>query len=103
MGEHAELMAKTWDIAREDMDQLTLASQPEPGRCTYERGFFADLMTPFKGVYQRATTCAPTSRSKSCAHSSRCSTKRPAPAKARWTAGNSTPLTDGASAGAAGQ
>ena len=49
MGEHCELMAMEWDIAREDQDALALASHQNLARA-YDEGFFTDLMTPYKGV-----------------------------------------------------
>jgi acetyl-CoA C-acetyltransferase len=45
----AELMGQEWNISREDEDQLALASHKNLA-AAYANGFFADLMTPFKGV-----------------------------------------------------
>lgn len=96
MGEHAELMAKDWDIAREDMDQLTLASHKNLA-AAYERGFFADLITPFKGVSKdnnlRGDLTIEKLRSLKPVFD-----KKTRPGQGTLTAGNSTPLTDGASA-----
>lgn len=96
MGEHAELMAQTWNIAREDMDQLTLASHKNL-TAAYERGFFADLITPFKGVNKdnnlRSDITIEKLRSLKPVFD-----KKTRPGQGTLTAGNSTPLTDGASA-----
>lgn len=96
MGEHAELMAREWGIAREDQDQLTLASHKNMARA-YQDGFFADLMTPYKGVAKdnnlRADLTIEKLRSLKPVFD-----KKIAPGQGTLTAGNSTPLTDGASA-----
>jgi len=96
MGEHAELMAREWGIAREDQDQLALASHKNLARA-YQEGFFADLMTPYKGVTKdnnlRADLTIEKLRSLKPVFD-----KKIAPGQGTLTAGNSTPLTDGASA-----
>lgn len=96
MGEHAELMAREWGIAREDQDQLALASHKNLARA-YQEGFFADLMTPYKGVVKdnnlRADLTIEKLRSLKPVFD-----KKIAPGQGTLTAGNSTPLTDGASA-----
>lgn len=96
MGEHAELMAREWGIAREDQDQLTLASHTNMARA-YNEGFFADLMTPYKGVtkdnnLREGITIEKLRSLKPCFD------KKVAPGQGTLTPGNSTPLTDGASA-----
>ncbi len=96
MGEHAELMAREWSIPREEQDQLAVASHANLARA-YKEGFFADLITPFKGVskdnnlregltIEKLRTLKP------------CFDKKIAPGQGTLTPGNSTPLTDGASA-----
>ncbi len=96
MGEHAELMAREWSIPREEQDQLAVASHTNLARA-YKEGFFADLMTPFKGVtkdnnlregitIEKLRTLKP------------CFDKKIAPGQGTLTPANSTPLTDGASA-----
>ena len=96
MGEHAELMAKEWGITREAQDALALTSHQNLARA-YEEGFFTDLMTPFKGVTQdnnlRADLTVEKLRSLKPVFD-----KKVAPNQGTLTAGNSTPLTDGASA-----
>jgi acetyl-CoA C-acetyltransferase len=96
MGEHAELMAQEWNISREDQDALALRSHQNLAKA-YEAEFFNDLMTPFKGVNKdnnlRADLTIEKLRSLKPVFD-----KKVAPEKGTLTAGNSTPLTDGASA-----
>ena len=49
MGEHCEAMAKEWQIARVDQDQLAFDSH-QKAAAAYERGFFKDLVVPFRGL-----------------------------------------------------
>jgi acetyl-CoA C-acetyltransferase len=94
MGEHCELMAKEWGITREAQDQLAYESHRKAA-AGYERGFFADLVAPFRGV-ERDNILRPDTTPEKLA------TLKPAfdktSGKGTLTAGNSTPLTDGASA-----
>lgn len=96
MGEHAELMAREWSISREAQDELALKSHENLARA-YADGFFTDLMTPFKGLTQdnnlRAELSIDKLRSLKPVFD-----KKVAPGQGTLTAGNSTPLTDGASA-----
>lgn len=96
MGEHAEQMAREWGITREAQDELALRSHHNLAR-SYADGFFTDLMTPFKGVTQdnnlRADLTIEKLRSLKPVFD-----KKVAPGRGTLTAGNSTPLTDGASA-----
>ena len=96
MGEHAELMASEWAIAREDQDQLALQSHLNFARA-YDEGFFTDLMTPFNGISRdnnlRADLTIEKLRTLKPVFD-----KKVAPERGTLTAGNSTPLTDGASA-----
>jgi acetyl-CoA C-acetyltransferase len=96
MGEHTELMAREWAIEREAQDQLALKSHLNLAKA-YEDGFFNDLMTPFNGVARdnnlRADLTIDKLRSLKPAFD-----KKVAPGEGTLTAGNSTPLTDGASA-----
>jgi acetyl-CoA C-acetyltransferase len=96
MGEHAELMAREWSIPREEQDQLAVASHANLTRA-YKDGFFADLITPFKGVskdnnLREGLTIEKLRSLKPCFD------KKIAPGQGTLTPGNSTPLTDGASA-----
>lgn len=96
MGEHAELMAREWGIAREDQDQLAVASHANLARA-YKDGFFADLITPFKGVTKDNNLREGLSIEK-LRSLKPCFDKKIAPGQGTLTPGNSTPLTDGASA-----
>jgi len=93
MGEHAAISAEQWHIAREDQDALAAASHHNLA-AAYERGFFDDLVTPFLGV-TRDQNLRPDSSVEKLAK------LKPVFGRgegATMTAGNSTPLTDGASA-----
>jgi acetyl-CoA C-acetyltransferase len=92
MGEHAALTALEWNVSRDDQDQLTLASHQRLA-AAYERGFFDHLITPYLGLSRDQNLRADTSLEKLAA-------LKPVFGKgqtATMTAGNSTPLTDGAS------
>ncbi len=91
MGEHCELMAKTWKIAREEQDQLALVSH-QNGVKAYERGFYKDLIQSFRGIDRDNNLRADTSMEKMAK-------LKPAfdrTGAGTLTAGNSSPLTDGA-------
>ena len=94
MGQHCEDMAKEWNISRDSQDELAVASHHKLA-AAYERGFFADLVVPFRGV-ERDNILRPDSSLEKLA------TLKPAFDKASGrgtlTAANSTPLTDGAAA-----
>ena len=96
MGEHAELMAREWDISREEQDLLALKSHQNLARA-YDAGFFTDLMTPHKGLSRDNNLRADLTIEKLRALRP-VFDKRVAPDQGTLTAGNSTPLTDGASA-----
>lgn len=91
MGEHCEEMAKRWQIKRLAQDELTLSSHQRLD-AAYQRGFFDDLISPYRGLARDNNLRADTSLEKLASLS---------PAYDRQngtlTAGNSTPLTDGAS------
>jgi acetyl-CoA C-acetyltransferase len=93
MGEHAAITAKQMGIKRVDQDQLAVASHRNMA-AAYDRGFFDDLVTPFLGLYRDDNLRPNTSAEK-------LATLRPVfgvkSGDATMTAGNSTPLTDGAS------
>ncbi len=94
MGQHCEDMAKEWGIAREDQDALAVASHHKLA-AAYERGFMDDLVVPFRGV-ARDNILRPDS------NVAKLATLKPAfdrhSGRGTLTAGNSTPLTDGAAA-----
>jgi acetyl-CoA C-acetyltransferase len=93
MGEHAAITAKEMGIKRVDQDELAAASHRNMA-AAYDRGFFDDLVTPFLGVYRDNNLRADSSVEK-------LAQLRPVfgvrHGDATMTAGNSTPLTDGAS------
>jgi acetyl-CoA C-acetyltransferase len=92
MGESAALSAAQWEIGRQEQDVVAVASHQHLA-AAYERGFFQDLISPFLGV-ERDTNLRPDASLETLA------TLRPvfgAGETATMTAGNSTPLTDGAS------
>ena len=96
MGEHCELMAAEWGIAREHQDALALRSHQNLASA-FEQGFFNDLMTPFQGITRDNNLRADLSMDK--LRSLRpCFDKKVRPEQGTLTPGNSTPLTDGASA-----
>ncbi|MFJ6670622.1 acetyl-CoA C-acetyltransferase [Actinosynnema sp. NPDC091369] len=93
MGEHAAITAREWGIAREDQDELAAASHHNLA-AAYERGFFDDLVTPYLGL-TRDQNLRPDSSVDKLAK------LKPVFGRgegATMTAGNSTPLSDGASA-----
>ena len=94
MGDHCEDMAKQWNISRDSQDELAAASHHKLA-AAYERGFFEDLVVSFRGVSRDNILRPDTSIEK-------LATLKPAfdrtSGRGTLTAGNSTPLTDGASA-----
>lgn len=96
MGEHGELMAQEWHIPREEQDQLALESHQNLARA-YQEGFFSDLISPFKGLTQD-NNLRPELTIEKLRSLKPCFDKKVAPGQGTLTAGNSTPLTDGASA-----
>lgn len=93
MGEHCELMAKDWGISRAAQDQLALTSHHNAA-AAYAEGFFDDLVSPYHGVARDNNLRADSTLEKLAA-------LKPSFDKSgtgTLTAGNSTPLTDGASA-----
>ncbi len=93
MGEHCELMAQEWGIARKEQDELAYQSHRRAA-AAYETGFFADLVTPFLGL-EKDNNLRPDTELTALAKLRPCFEKSE---KGTLTAGNSTPLTDGASA-----
>jgi len=92
MGEHCEEMAKQWNIARADQDRIALQSHQRAVKAM-GAGFFDDLVIPVDGVARDGIPRADTSAEK-------LATLRPAFDRANGTitAGNASPLTDGAAA-----
>jgi acetyl-CoA C-acetyltransferase len=93
MGESTELMVKTWGITRAEQDQLALESH-QKATAAYASGFYKDLVIEYLGVTRDDNIRSDTSLDK-------LSKLKPVfdPSGAgTLTAGNSTPMTDGASA-----
>jgi acetyl-CoA C-acetyltransferase len=94
MGEHCEEMAHEWKIGRQEQDALALQSHQRT-IAAQKAGFFDDLITPLDGVSADAFPRTDTSMEKLAA-------LRPAfdrgSGTGTLTAGNSSPLTDGAAA-----
>ncbi len=93
MGEHAAVTAKKMGIKRVDQDELAAASHRNMA-AAYDSGFFDDLVTPFLGLYRDNNLRADSSVEKLAKLKPVFGVKA---GDATMTAGNSTPLTDGAS------
>lgn len=93
MGEHAAVTAKEMGIKRVDQDELAAASHRNMA-AAYERGFFDDLVSPFLGLYRDNNLRADSSPEKLAKLKPVFGVRN---GDATMTAGNSTPLTDGAS------
>ncbi|MEP6928968.1 MAG: acetyl-CoA C-acetyltransferase [Flavobacterium sp.] len=91
MGGHTEITAKYYQIAREDQDKLALQSHLNMAKA-YEEGFFSDMITPFNGL-DRDNNLRKDSTLEKLAKLAPAFDKT----NGTLTAGNSTPLTDGAS------
>jgi acetyl-CoA C-acetyltransferase len=87
MGEHQAITTERFGVTRSEQDELAVASH-QGLAAAYERGFFDDLVTPYLGL-ERDQNLRPDS-----------STDKLAKLKPVFgdtmTAGNSTPLSDGA-------
>ncbi len=93
MGQSSELMARRWGIRREAQDELALASH-QRAAAAYDAGFFDDLVFDFNGV-QRDDNLR---RDTSLERLARLKPAFPIDGSGTLTAGNSTPMTDGAAA-----
>lgn len=93
MGEHMAQTAARWGITRESQDEIAAASHQNLA-AAYDRGFFDDLVTPYLGL-TRDQNLRPDS---SVAKLAKLTPVFGKGEGATMTAGNSTPLTDGASA-----
>ena len=93
MGESMEITAKEWQISREEQDRLALASHKN-AVAAYEEGFYDDLLVEYQGV-KRDNNLRPDTSLEQLAKLKPVFDKSGA---GTLTAGNSTPLTDGASA-----
>jgi acetyl-CoA C-acetyltransferase len=94
MGEHTEITAKEWGIGRQQQDELALQSHRN-GVAAWDKGFFDDLVIPVGDLKRDTIPRKDTSLEKLA--------KLPptfdrTSGKGTLTAGNSSPLTDGAAA-----
>ena len=93
MGQSCELMASTWNITRAEQDRVACESHLKAA-AAWKAGFYDDLVVPHAGL-QRDNNVRPDTTVE------KLGTLRPvfdANGKGTLTAGNSTPLTDGAAA-----
>lgn len=92
MGDHAQITAHEWNIARQAQDQLAFDSHQKMA-AAYDAGFFDDLITPFSGLERDGILRPDTTLEK-------LGTLKPVfdRKNGTMTAGNSTALSDGASA-----
>ncbi len=91
MGQHCEEMAKEWRIDRRSQDELALASHRNAA-AAWQAGFFNDLVVEFHGLKRDNNVRADTSLEKLAS----LKTAFDASPAGTLTAGNSSPLTDGA-------
>jgi acetyl-CoA C-acetyltransferase len=91
MGEHTAITANEWGLTQAEQDELAAASHRNLA-AAYDRGFFDDLVTPHLGL-ERDQNLRPDASVEKLAK------LKPAfgGENGTMTAGNSTPLTDGAS------
>ena len=94
MGEHAAITARQWEVSREEQDELAAASHNNLA-AAYERGFFDDLLTPYLGL-TRDQNLRPDSSVDKLAQLKPVFGGDGDGDGATMTAGNSTPLSDGA-------
>jgi len=93
MGQSMEITAQEWEVPREHQDQLALTSHQKAAKA-FDEGFYDDLVVPFQDAEEDNNIRRDTSYEK-------LAKLKPVFAKgekATMTAGNSTPLTDGAAA-----
>jgi acetyl-CoA C-acetyltransferase len=93
MGQSCEIMAKTWKVTREEQDRLAYESHVKAAKA-YESGFYGDLVVEYLGLKQDNNVRANTSVEQLAKLKPVFDTT----GAGTLTAGNSTPLTDGASA-----
>jgi acetyl-CoA C-acetyltransferase len=94
MGEHTAITARQWKVTREEQDEIAARSHQNLA-AAYDAGFLDDLVTPYLGL-ERDQNLRPDSTAEKLAK------LKPVfgtdhPDEATMTAGNSTPLSDGAS------
>jgi acetyl-CoA C-acetyltransferase len=93
MGQSCELMAKRWQVSREAQDELAYESHRRAA-AAYDEGFYRDLIVEFRGLREDNNLRRDTSRERLA----KLQPAFPIDGSGTLTAGNSTPMTDGASA-----
>lgn len=93
MGQSTEIMAKKWQISREAQDQLAYESHTKAA-AAWKEGFYSDLVIEYLGLKADNNIRADTSPEKLA----KLKPTFDLSGSGTLTAGNSTPLTDGASA-----
>jgi len=93
MGQHCDRMAREWNISREDQDRLAMQSHHNAAKA-WDEGFFDEIVQPWGGVSRDNNIRPESSMEKLGSLRTVFSTG----GKPTMTAGNSTPLTDGAAA-----
>jgi acetyl-CoA C-acetyltransferase len=93
MGQHCERMAREWQISRQDQDRLAVASHHKANQA-WNDGFFDPIVTPWGGAARDNNIRADSDLEKLGG----LRTVFDKGEDATLTAGNSTPLTDGAAA-----
>ena len=91
MGQHCEEMAKEWKITRREQDEVALASHKNAA-AAWLSGFFQDLVVPFNDLQRDNNVRGDTSLEKLAS----LKTAFDSSPAGTLTAGNSSPLTDGA-------
>jgi acetyl-CoA C-acetyltransferase len=91
MGEHCEEMAKEWKVGRREQDELALASHQNAAKA-WADGFFKDLVFPLENLSKDNNVRADTTLEKLAS----LRTVFDRSSAGTLTAGNSSPLTDGA-------
>jgi acetyl-CoA C-acetyltransferase len=93
MGQSCEVMAKHWKISREEQDELALESHRHAA-AAYEAGFYNDLIIEYQGIKADNNVRRDTSLEKLA----KLKPSFDLTGAGTLTAGNSSPLTDGAAA-----
>ncbi len=95
MGEHAAQTALRWNISRVEQDELAARSHHRLA-AAYDSGFFDDLVTPYQGLSRDQNLRPDTSVERLGKLKPVFGNRDGSEPEATMTAGNSTPLTDGA-------
>jgi acetyl-CoA C-acetyltransferase len=93
MGQSCERMAKRWNVTREAQDRLACESHRRAA-AAYDEGFYRDLVVEFQGLREDNNL----RRDTSLERLAKLKPAFPMEGSGTLTAGNSTPMTDGASA-----